>query len=213
MLIESSHTESLHPVARSTPAPLSLAGSSSKPLHFDALTAIEDYPGHPTFLIDSKGFVVTLNAAASRLVEAGSCVVISGGLLCAADPVLTRGWRLRLNSVLLTEKACTVRVPQGVKSRTVAFMPVGDKVLIRFEREQACDTAAIEAFAYGCGLTSSETGVVLELAAGMGAKEIAEKSNRSELTIRSHFKKILKKTQTDSARELTAVLSRLPPVA
>lgn len=178
-----------------------------------SLSAVDDYPSHPTFLIDCNAAVLSLNAAALRLVSAGSCVVISGGLLSAADPALTQGWRSRLQSVIRSGKPCTVRVPEGVKSRTVAFLPSNNGVLIRFEREQACDAAAIESFAFGCGLTASETGVLIDLAIGMGAKEIALKSNRSELTVRSHFKKILKKTQTESARELTSVLSRLPPVA
>lgn len=52
------------------------------------------------------------------------------------------------------------------------------------------------------GLTSAEAAVLKELAFGLGVKDIAASSGRSESTLRTHVRELLSKTQTTSQIEL-----------
>jgi DNA-binding CsgD family transcriptional regulator len=103
--------------------------------------------------------------------------------------------------------------------RTLALAPVGDEgngraamIMLTISRTRICSLDALNAFAAMHLLTRSERAILVALAEGASADQIAESRGVTEATIRTHIKNTLHKTGQANLRRLQAQLAQLPPV-
>jgi len=171
-------------------------------------------------ILDAHRRVYFTNHLATRLLSGNVGLKIAGGKLTSTDPRTADNL-----DKLLT--AAAGRVPQLPATSIVALngwhlftvLPLearGEsrrsrpKLLLMFTDPKVCprsrECALVEAF----GLTPAETRVAMLVAAGMSAKEIAQRTGATHHTVRFQLKAIFRKTGTSRQSQLARLISVIP---
>jgi len=171
-------------------------------------------------MLDVHRRVYFTNRLATRLLSRNGGLKIAGGKLTSADPRAADN----LDKLLTTAAG---RVPQVPATSIVtlngwhlftalSLQARGEsrrsrpKILLMFTDPKVCprsrECALVEAF----GLTPAEARVAMLVAAGMGAKEIAQRTGATHHTVRFQLKAIFRKTGTSRQSQLARLISVIP---
>jgi DNA-binding CsgD family transcriptional regulator len=170
-------------------------------------------------LIDPRGQVVCINAAANRTM--GDGLMISQGRLRAvvrqADTVLqkmiTQASAGRpaqvIEPVAIARQDARPIIVQATVLHGPSAAPFGNaQALVTLNGFEHPSELALKTLARAFGLTNAESRLASRLAVGEGLAEAASAFGVSLSTVRTHLKNIFAKTETHSQAEVAALLSR-----
>jgi DNA-binding CsgD family transcriptional regulator len=159
--------------------------------------------------------VLNSNVAAKRQLASGSVVANKAGYLETIEPK---------NEPVFLQFIRTARDLNGAKTYTALAMPKGE--IWALEARQLPATTfmpaplaialrpagyaldgCLQAATVALGLTRMEAEVVADMIAGLSTRESAEKLEIAYETVRSHTKRIFKKTGTNHSGELIALVT------
>jgi DNA-binding CsgD family transcriptional regulator len=171
-------------------------------------------------ITDAQRQVYFTNHQATCLLNGNSGLKIAGGKLTCTDPRTADN----LDRLLTTaagrvpqERATSIVTLNGWHLFTVLPLEArGEsrrsrlKILLMFTDPKMCpksrECALVEAFA----LTPAEARVAMQVAAGMSAKEIAQRTGATHHTVRFQLKAIFRKTGTSRQSQLARLISVIP---
>jgi DNA-binding CsgD family transcriptional regulator len=188
-----------------------------------ALAGLDLLP-HPVLLLDEDCRVMHANGAAEALLAGADGLTARNGTLLAATPALTE--RLRATLALAagdgTGRAGALRLARrgGGPELSVLVMPLRQEpaealgrhpaVLVCVNDPAAGTAAPGRQMAELFGLTGKEADLATALLAGRSLREIAEDSQRSVNTVRTHLARLMGKTGVHRQSELLRLLAGLP---
>jgi DNA-binding CsgD family transcriptional regulator/PAS domain-containing protein len=200
-------------------------------LRSEMLEATLDGLAAGVYLTRRDGCVVYMNAAAERQVKAGNALRILNDRLFPTDPQARAAIAKAIDEVAAVEidagpgghslaipdaggggyVATLLPVEQGRRRSIMA--PFAASVAIFAQDPAEVPLMPGEAFARLYGLTGGELRVLLALAQGLGAKEVADMLGIGEPTVRTHLQRMFSKTRTSRQVELLQLLqTSTPPI-
>ncbi|WP_419947837.1 helix-turn-helix transcriptional regulator [Candidatus Palauibacter sp.] len=183
-----------------------------------SLTELLDDNRYGVIYLDRQGRILEVNDHAADLLERGTALRDEGGFLRARILAQDATLRTRLAQALppfgapATGGALRIRHAGGGSPVVLHVNPVGDRHPHMRTRQIAALVLIIDPssglridlslVAASLGLTPAESQVAVELAQGHSVTEIAERTGRSEGTIRWHVKRIFRKQGITRQAEL-----------
>ena len=182
------------------------------------------------FLTRADGHIVYMNAAAERQIKVGNSIRIVDNRISAASPIARAALAKAIDATSrnpgddsLREHSLAVPDSTGTAGYIATLLPVDGGQRRGIVGSVAASVAVFiqdpvhapvmpgEAFARLYKLTGGELRVLLALAEGLGAKEVADMLGISEPTVRTHLQHIFAKTDTPRQSDLLRLLQNSTP--
>jgi DNA-binding CsgD family transcriptional regulator len=188
------------------------------------LACVLDEVDYGLLMLSADGLVVHANHAARTELASTTSLRLAGERLVSRtaaeqrqlDSALAaaRDDGLRTMLTIATNGNGQDRVGLSIVPLPVALTEAhaGHAVLISFERSRIAETLSVDAHAREHGLTLREQQVLGALCDGLRAKEIAQRLEIGEATVRTHVNNIKAKTGCASIVDIVKQVSRLPPM-
>ena len=190
----------------------------------ELLACVLDEVDYGLLMLSADGLVVHANHAARTELASTTSLRLAGKRLVSRTAMEQR----QLDSALAAARddglrtMLTIATNGGGQDRlglSIVPLPValtrahaGHAVLISFERSRIAETLSVDAHAREHGLTLREQQVLGALCDGLRAKEIAQRLEIGEATVRTHVNNIKAKTGCASIVDIVKQVSRLPPM-
>lgn len=197
-------------------------------LAFAGLTALEHL--HTGVLLVTRfGRIVYANTAAEALFASNDGITSTQGMLGCANPTLSGVFQATLDAACdargegARSGALRIARPFGRPGLAMIALPLRVDALPSdlSRRDEPAALICISDPLVGAdlqpaqltglfGLTQAESALASDLLAGLELREIADRSDRSINTMRTHLARLMAKTETRRQSDLVRLLSRLP---
>jgi DNA-binding CsgD family transcriptional regulator len=168
---------------------------------------------HGIAVIDIDGTVDYANAAAHALFEQAHWRWEQGGWQSTHRDE-QQAWLAALRAVALRARRELFELVTDGGCAPIVLSPIGGdgrpRAFLAAARRELCGEPELRLYAKHSGLTGAETTVLVKLADGMRASEIARAHGVALNTVHSQISSVRAKTSCASVRQLIATLARLP---
>jgi DNA-binding CsgD family transcriptional regulator len=202
--------------SRSSEAP----ATAALPQAFESLAALLELVDCAILIVTLDGHALFSNSRAHKELLVPGVIDLQGGTLRLSQQSVNDRLDYELNAARLGKRSLIVLPTQG-EPTTVAVLPLAARsnsgepyaVALVSGRTDIASRPEIVMFARHFGLTPTEARVLDALCAGFRPKDIAEREQVAESTVRTHVKALCTKTGTAGIQDVLRMIARLPPVA
>lgn len=166
---------------------------------------------NPAFILDGDGRLLDVNQAARPLFEPGALFLVAEGQVEPVDRALGSLWQmLKWRASRGLDATASLKAGEAPIKVTLLSLSAQETLALLPPVESGqSDLTLLMHFSKRHRLTAAETDVMVRLAAGSSACDIARVRCTSEATVRSQIRSLLIKTQTRSIRLLIALALKL----
>lgn len=185
-------------------------GAASKPEGVSVGTLLKAIV-NPAFVVDVDDRLIAANEAAQLLFGPNALFSVASGQVEPVDSTCRSLWRmLKWRSMHGFEASGSMR--DGEERNRVTLLSLSAREVLALlppAESQADGSSVFMQFGRRYGITAAESDVLVRLAAGDAAEDIARFRGRSVATVRTQIRALLMKTNTRSIRSLIALALKL----
>jgi DNA-binding CsgD family transcriptional regulator len=184
----------------------------------DLLALLVDELANGVMIVNTQGWILHANRAALSALQRGAGLATTHGGLKLKSTADQSRLALALGQAV-SGKRSLIRLEDAGGSTNLAVVPLTrqsagpcDRIALLLSREDSCEPSLFAAFAHSHRLTRTEEQVLQLLCRCLSAPEIAIQMKVAVSTIRSHVRSLCAKTATRGVRQLTNLVTALPPL-